>query len=582
MAKWDLEDIYKFKDTDKLVNELEKEVEKFKKYRLIINKKLSTKKFLEIIKHKEKIIVLAHKISSYSGLKLAENTQDQYFLAHDTKISKITSELGNELIFFNLWFKSLDKKTAEKYMKNSGEYQYFLKILYSFKPYMLKENEERIINKKDLNGIDTVLNLYEIITNAFTFKWKGKEVSKDTLMINVQSKKRIDRVNAYNLLLTRYKKEEATLSEIYKSISNDMYEEDIDLRGFKSPISIRNLENEISDKAIDSMLNTVRKNVNLFQEYFRLKSDICGFTLDRYDIYSGIEEDKQKFPFDTSKKIVLKTYNSFDSEFGKIAKEIFEKNHVHSDKTKNKRGGAFCATITKEIMPFILLNHENRLEDVYTMMHEFGHGIHSVLSKNNTEFTHTASLPLAETASVFGELILSKKLMQHANDNQRKHILLKEIDRYYATIIRQAYFTFFEIDAHKSFEKNATTQEINKLYYTNLKEQFGKSIKVPEIFMHEWKNIPHIYFTPFYCYAYAFGNLLVLCLYDMYKKEGETFIPKYKKILSYGGSKSPAEILKEVGIDIESEAFWQKGFDVIKKDIEELRKIHNKKRLNSG
>lgn len=575
MSKWNLEDIYHFNETDKLISQLNKEVELFKKYRLILNNKLPVKKLIEIIKHKEKIIVLAHKLSSYPGLKLAENTSDNFYLAHDSKIAKLTSDLGNEMIFFSLWFKNLDRKTAEYYINNSSEYSYFLKILYSFKPYMLNENEEKIINKKDLNGIDTVLNLYEIITNGFKFNRKGKEVSRDTLMVNVQSKSRNDRVKAYTLLLNKYKQEEATLSEIYRSVVNDAYEEDIKLRGFKSPIGVRNLENEVTDKAIFAMLNVIKKNKNLFQEYFKLKSKIYGFKFDRFDIYAPINDEKKKYSFDFSKKIVFETYNSFDKEMGNIVETIFLKNHVHSDKTKNKRGGAFCATITKDTLPFILLNHEDRLEDVYTMMHEFGHGIHSVLSKENTEFTNMASLPLAETASVFGELILTKRLLKNANNNEKKKILLKEMDRYYATIIRQAYFTIFEIDAHNAFETNATTEDINKLYYNNLKEQFGDSIKIPELFMHEWKNIPHIYFSPFYCYAYAFGNLLVLCLYEMYEQEGESFIPKYKKILAYGGSKSPADILKEVGIDIESEDFWEKGFEIIKNDLNELKKLTN-------
>jgi oligoendopeptidase F len=573
MAKWNLNDIYDFKRTDKLVLQLKKEVSLFKKYRSILNKDLPIKRLLEIIRHKERIVVLARKLSSYSGLKLAENTQDSIFLAHDTKISKITSDCMNEMLFFNLWFKSLDKKTAENCRKNAKEYSYFLKTSYAFKPYMLKENEEKIINKKDLNGIDTVVNLYEIITNAFTFKWCGKEVTRDTLMVNMQSKNRRDRVNAYTLLLKRYEQEEATFSEIYRALINDMHEEDITLRGFKSPIGIRNLENEVSDKAVLALLNTVRKNRFLFQEYFRLKSRLLGFKMDRFDVYAPLFDEKKKYSFDFSKKIVLDTYSSFDSEFGKISKDIFLKNHVYSDRSKNKRGGAFCATATKDILPYILLNHEARLEDVYIMMHEFGHGIHSVLSKDNTEFTHMASLPLSETASIFGELLLSKKLLEKADDKERKKIILKSLDGYYATILRQAYFTLFEISAHKAFENNATADEINKIYYDNLKEQFGKTFHVPSIFKHEWKNIPHIYFSPFYCYSYTFGNLLVLCLYEMYENEGKEFIPKYKKILSYGGSKSPNDILKEIGVDIESEQFWQKGFEIIRKDVEELRRL---------
>lgn len=573
MVVWNLEDIYKFKDTDKLIHDLGKRVEDFKKIRSKLNKDISVKEFMSIIKKKEEIAVLMHKLSAYASLQLSENTSDSKRIAHETKIAKICTEFGNEMIFFGLWFKNLSDNDAKKYIANSGKYKYYLEVSRLFKPYMLKENEEKIINLKDLTGSDTVSSIYEIITNNFTFNWKNKKVSRDELMSHIFSKKRSERKKAYDLLFKRYEKEEIVLGEIYNSIVNDWKNENMTIRGFKSQIGVRNLLNEVPDESVTALLNVVKRNSEVFREYFKLKGKILGINMDRYDIYASFNEKKNKYSYDTCKKITLESYKEFSEEMYLCAKKIFDEKHVHSELLKNKRSGAFCAGIDKDITPYILLNHTGKLEDVYTLMHETGHAIHNILSKNNTNFTYYPSLTLAETASVFGELILSKKLLKDASIDDKKRILLKTLDGYYATIIRQTYFTLFEIKAHELISKGATVDEINNVYLENLNEQFKGAIKVPEIFKHEWKNIPHIYFSPFYCYSYAFGNLLVLSLYKRYEKEGEKFVEKYLKILSYGGAKAPKDILKDVGIDITLESFWEEGFDLIKEDIKELKKL---------
>ena len=193
--------------------------------------------------------------------------------------------------------------------------------------------------------------------------------------------------------------------------------------------------------------------------------------------------------------------------------------------------------------------------------------------KDQTNFTYHSALPMAETASIFGEMILSQRLLKESSDDEKVAILVRNLDSQYASIIRQAYFILFEIEAHEKIAEGVTVKELNERYMANLKEQFGDSMTIPDVFQHEWKYIPHIYHTPFYCYAYAFGNLLVLALYKMYEQQGKEFVPKYLKILSYGGSESPQTVLSEVGIDITKEEFWQQGFDIIKEEIEELKRL---------
>ena len=225
-----------------------------------------------------------------------------------------------------------------------------------------------------------------------------------------------------------------------------------------------------------------------------------------------------------------------------------------------------------KIDPFVLLNFDETLRDVSTMAHEFGHAIHSVLASDKPISVQHPPLPLAETASVFGEMLLNDKISNKVSNKEKKILLAEQIDDFYATIMRQAYFTIFEVSAHDSISKNnaTTIDELSDLYLSNLKEQFGDSIKVTDDFKYEWLYIPHIYHSPFYCYAYSFGNLLVMSLYQQYKDEGKEFIPKYIRILSAGGTKKPENLLMDEGIDINNENFWQKGFDLVNEKITEL------------
>ena len=269
--------------------------------------------------------------------------------------------------------------------------------------------------------------------------------------------------------------------------------------------------------------------------------------------------------------MVLKTFEDFNPQFREFAERVFNEQHVDSEIRKNKQGGAFCSTIIPKKTPYVLLNFDGKSRDVSTMAHEFGHAIHSLAASDMPISVSHAPLPLAETASVFAETLLNDKLSKNLTDKERKLLLAEQIDDMYATIMRQAYFTLFEIDAHKMIaEQNATIDDVSELYFNNLNEQLGKSIDISHDFKWEWLNIPHFYHTPFYCYAYSFGNLLVMSLYQQLEIEGNTFIPRYLKILSAGGSRKPEDLLRESGINISHHEFWQKGFDLVAEKVREF------------
>ena len=257
-----------------------------------------------------------------------------------------------------------------------------------------------------------------------------------------------------------------------------------------------------------------------------------------------------------------------------LAQRMFDEDRLDSEVRKGKRGGAFCATIVPEMTPWVLLNYQSRAEDVATMAHELGHAIHSMLASEHSLFTFHASLPLAETASTFGEMMLIDRLLEDEDDaDVRRDLLFKQMDDAYATIMRQAFFALFERQAHDLIHQGASVDELAEAYLENLKTQFGDAVEVNGEYRWEWVSIPHIYQVPFYVYAYAFGQLLVLSLYQQFKAEGESFKPRYLKILTAGGSESPAAILSEAGIDITRAEFWQGGFDVLANLVEQLEAI---------
>jgi oligoendopeptidase F len=291
----------------------------------------------------------------------------------------------------------------------------------------------------------------------------------------------------------------------------------------------------------------------------------------RYDVYAPVVKSEKSYAHPEAARLVFEAFEDFHPRIAELAKRVLDDNHLDSEVRKGKMSGAFCASVNPGLTPWVLTNFQGRANDVATLAHELGHAIHSMLAEDHTQFTFHSSLPLAETASTFGEILLVDLLLAGETDEDvRRDLLFRQVDDAYATIMRQIYFALFERQAHKMTHEGATVDELSTAYMENLKEQFADSVELSEEFRWEWVSIPHIYRTPFYVYAYSFGQLLVFSLYQQYRNEGESFKPRFIKILSAGGSDAPDRVLDEAGIDIRKAEFWQGGFDVLNKMIDQL------------
>jgi oligoendopeptidase F len=487
--------------------------------------------------------------------------------------------LGNRTLFFSLWWKELDDTAAERLMAGSGEYRYWLEEMRHFKPHTLTEPEEKIINIKDVTGASAIGNLYTTLTNRYIFHLtvdgELKELTRGEIMVYARSYDPALRAAAYQELYRVYGQDGAILGQMYQTLVRDWHNENVDLRHFSSPMAVRNLANDIPDDVVDTLLGVCLDNRSVFQRFFRLKARWLGTErLRRYDIYAPVVKTDKMYAFDQAADMVFDAFHNFEPRLEELARRVLEQDHLDSEVRRGKSSGAFCATVAPDVTPWVLVNYQGKPDDVATLAHELGHAIHSQLAAEHSLFTFHSSLPLAETASTFGEMMLVDRLLATDSDaSVRQALLFRQVDDAYATVMRQAQFAIFERQAHELVQHGATVDELSAAYLENLRSQFGDAVEISDEFRWEWVSIPHIYYTPFYVYAYTFGQLLVLSLYQQFKVEGDAFKPRYLKLLSAGGSKSPDKILSDAGINMHRRDFWQGGFDVIRGLIDQLETI---------
>jgi oligoendopeptidase F len=582
LSRWSLADLFPAYDSEEMkaaFAEVEAKVAEFESMRPVLTPEISVEDFMRFVQELDDISRLMSRIGAFGGLWYTEDTQNQAAQNFQAQVDQFNAGIENRVLFFSLWWKALEDDVAAQLMREAGDYTYWLEEMRHFKPHTLSEPEEKIINIKDVTGFNAINTLYDTITNRYTYKisvdGEEKELTRGELMVYVKHHDPDLRAAAYQELYRVYADDGAILGMMYQNLARDWRNENIDLRHFPSPISVKNLQNDIPDEVVDTLLEVSRRNTTVFQRFFKMKARWLGVErLRRYDVYAPVVRSDKTYKHPEVVEMVLDSLAEFHPKLATLAQRVLDENHLDSEVRQGKMSGAFCASVQPGLTPWVLTNFQGKPYDFTTLAHELGHALHSMLAEEHTQFTFHASLPLAETASTFAEMILVDRLLEQESDEDvRKDLLFSQVDDAYATIMRQIYFALFERQAHDMTHEGATVDELSDAYMENLKDQFGDAVELSDEFRWEWVSIPHIYNYPFYVYAYAFGQLLVLSLYQQYRVEGESFKPRLMKILSAGGSNAPARILDEAGIDIRKAEFWQGGYDVLSQMIDQLEAL---------
>ncbi len=582
--RWDLHELFSGIDDPKIETVLDEGKSKAEafvgKYRGELGK-LSPAELAGAYEELENISGPLYNVSQYVNLLYAVDTTDDKIKALVAKVEQSASTTSNLLVFFSLELGSL---TDEQFAVFEGaddlsNYAYKIAKLRKNAKYNLSEKEEQIINLKDLNGSSAHQKLYNDLTSSFSFEFemdgKVQTLTGDQLRALRQHPDKDVRQRAMKLFFSRYEDNALIINHLYNSLVKD-HGIEVGLRGFKHPISTMNTGNDLSDEAIQALNDVTTESYTLVNRYYKLKAKMLGLEdMTLADIYAPLPDASKFYDYETSKALVLEGFKSFDDDFHAMAKAMFDENRIDAPVEPAKRGGAFCSSSTPDLKPYVLLNHTGKVRDVSTMAHELGHAIHAMLSSEQNLMNYHSILPLAETASIFSEMVLTDDLLKKESDVEvKKSMLSGKLEDIFASSHRQNMFSSFEIASHAAInDQLQSPQDLCELYTTELKKMFGDSVKFTPEYAWEWSSIPHIFNVPFYVYAYNFGNLLVFALYQQYLEEGESFKPKYKQFLSMGSSASPADITALVGADINHPDFWRKSLRYIESLIDQLEDL---------
>ena len=517
----------------------------------------------------------------YAHLLFAADSENDDYKRLSQKSSEFGNLMGRELLFFDLEIIQMEEAPFQERLADSrlANYRHFLEILRTFKKHTLSEREESLLAQKGLTGVQAFCRLFDEVSSSlrYTLELDGevREMTGEELLALLHHPDAAVRERAFSTFLKRHQENEILFAAVFNNVALD-HGQDLELRDYAHPMEPTNLGNEIPTPVVESLMNVSETNYPLAQEYFRLKAGLLGLPrLKNCDVYAPLSDSGKKYSFEEARALVVEGYRGFSAEFAQMADDFFTERRVDVLPRQGKSGGAFCMGMTPSLPPYLLLNFTGNLRDISTIAHEVGHGIHFLLAQKQTMLNYHPPLPLAETASVFGEMLLTRLLLENETDVAVKRSLLcAKIEDIIATTFRQNVLTRFEERMHLE-RKNGllTSTELCDLWWSENAKLYGDSVEMIEPYRYGWSYISHFIHARFYCYSYTCAELLVLSLYQRYLKERESFIPIYRQILADGGAKSPADTLAPAGIDMSDPAFWQNGYDLLKDLIEELKKL---------
>ena len=461
------------------------------------------------------------------------------------------------------------------------EYSHYLQQLRAHAPYTLSEAVEQALKRKDLSGKEAFAQLFEEITGEmrFTFTFPGEETPRETsgeeLLALLYHPDGNVREGAFSTFLHGHAAAGTVLVACFNNILLD-HGKEAELRGYPQLMTPTHLESETEPAMVEQMMAVSEANYGLGQEYFALKRQLLGLErMKNTDLYAPLSTQVHTIEFSEARATVLAAFAAFSPQLAELAQSFFAEQRIDVFPAPGKSGGAFCHGMAPGIAPYILTNYTGTLRDLSTLAHELGHGVHFALAGRQNLYNYNAPLPLAETASVFAEILLTRHLLAVEPDPQLKIALLcSKIEEIIATTLRQNVLTRFELAAHqKRGEGLLSSDDLCALWLTENGKLFGDNVEMIEPYRWGWSYIGHFIQSRFYCYSYIFGELVTLALYRRYQQEGASFVPKYFALLAAGGSQSPVEALRPFGIDLGDPGFWQEGYDLVRELLTELRTL---------
>ena len=584
---WNLNDLFSGVDDSEIDKTLDRTLARAKKFAeryrgKIDSDDLTAQTLLESIKELEEIAVDEDKVGSYAVLVFSADTSKPEHGALMQHVQERQTEISLELLFFELELMAAKPEIIDKLLEDPilANYKHFVHASRLFREHKLPESEERILEEKANTGGRAFERLFEESVSDIVFHivldGEEKTLSEAEVLALLKEPSREVRKAAAESLTKGLLEHGRLLTFIFNTLVYDKAVDDR-LRRYEYPEQARNLGNELGRETVETMISACVEGYPLVARYYDVKKDVLGYDkLYHYDRYAPLFESKESCPFETAKDIVLDSFGKFSTEIRDAAAEFFEKGWIDAEPRKAKRGGAFCMSVTPDLHPYMLMSYLNRKDDITTLGHELGHGVHFCLSRDQTLLNFNSGLPVAELASTFGEMLVFDSLVSKSNLEEKLALYAEKIEEVFATIFRQAAMYKFEQDLHRNRRDlgELTREQIGELWQTNIQAMFGNSVEMGEEHANWWMYVNHFIGSPFYVYAYSFGELLVMALYSMYKREGKSFVPKYLELLKAGGSCSPQDLLGRVGIDIRNPEFWRGGLKIVESLVSDFEKLY--------